>query len=263
MVVRHALGASRARIVAQIVTESLVLTIAAAVLGLAVAQTTVRYAWARASQLTGEGLPFWVDLRLEPVTVAYALALACVAAVLIGLLPALKATAASILRRLQGTTSAGGTMQFGGIWSFIVGAQVDGADAALDRGDVQPLVGGDEIDRASVAGRIGQTHFTEDFRLVVTTHRGIRSNLHIKACHCPVPVLPGWFFRSGPPVWSGPCSRSALVLVPVRPCLLAGLSGARRLFAASSSAVCRSVFVRSSYGSNMQQGFQCALKMHA
>ena len=61
IVVRHALGASRARVIAQIVTEGLVLALAA-VLGLVVAQTTVRYAWARASQIIGDGLPFWVDL---------------------------------------------------------------------------------------------------------------------------------------------------------------------------------------------------------
>jgi predicted permease len=125
IVVRHALGASRARVIAQIVTEGLVLTLAAAVLALLVAQTTVRYAWERASQITGDdGLPFWVDLTLEPATVAYALLLALVAAVLIGLLPALKATGASIQQGLQGITSTGGTMKFGGIWSFIVGAQV-------------------------------------------------------------------------------------------------------------------------------------------
>ena len=65
-----------------------------------------------------------MDLKLEPATVAYALLLALVAAALIGLLPALKATGASIQRGLQGITSTGGTMKFGGIWSFIVGAQV-------------------------------------------------------------------------------------------------------------------------------------------
>jgi predicted permease len=124
MVVRHALGAGRARVIAQIVTEALVLTLAAAMLGLVVAQTTVRFAWARASQMMGDGLPFWVDIRLEPATIAYALLLALVAATLIGLLPAVKATSPSVQVGLKGLTSTGGTMKFGGIWSFIVGAQV-------------------------------------------------------------------------------------------------------------------------------------------
>jgi putative ABC transport system permease protein len=65
-----------------------------------------------------------VDLKLEPATIAYALLLALVASAMIGLLPALKATGPSVQRGLQGMTSAGGTMKFGGIWSFIVGAQV-------------------------------------------------------------------------------------------------------------------------------------------
>jgi predicted permease len=124
IVVRHALGASRGRVVAQIVTESLVLALAAALLGLIVAQSTVRYAWARASQIIGDGLPFWVDVRLEPASIAYALLLAVVAAAMIGLLPALKATGPSVRRGLQAATSTGGTMAFGGIWSFIIGAQV-------------------------------------------------------------------------------------------------------------------------------------------
>jgi putative ABC transport system permease protein len=124
IVVRHALGASRARVIAQIVTEVLVLTLASAVLGLVVAQVTVRYAWARVSQRYGGGLPFWVDVTLEPVTIVYALLLALVAAALIGLLPALKATGVSVQRRLQGMTGTGATMGFGGIWSFIIGGQV-------------------------------------------------------------------------------------------------------------------------------------------
>ena len=65
MVVRHALGASRARVIAQIVTEALVLALAAAVLGLVVAQTTVRYAWARATRNHGRGSAVWVDLTLS------------------------------------------------------------------------------------------------------------------------------------------------------------------------------------------------------
>jgi putative ABC transport system permease protein len=124
MIVRHALGASRARVIAQIVTEALVLALAAAALGLVVAQATMRHAWAVASQIMGDGLPFWVDLTLEPASMAYALLLALAATAMIGLLPALKATDASVQRGLQAITSTGASMTFGGIWSFIIGAQV-------------------------------------------------------------------------------------------------------------------------------------------
>jgi putative ABC transport system permease protein len=124
IVVRSALGASRARVITQIVTESLVLALAGAVIGLVVAQTVVRYAGTRTTLGIDEGLPFWVDLTLEPATIAYALLLALIAAALIGVLPALKATGAAVQRGLQGMTSAGTAMKFGGIWSFIIGAQV-------------------------------------------------------------------------------------------------------------------------------------------
>jgi putative ABC transport system permease protein len=124
IVVRNALGASRSRVILQIVVECLVLALAAAVLGLVVAQTVVRYAGSRTDLGIEEGLPFWVDLTLEPTTIAYALLLALTAAALIGVLPALKATGATVQRGLQGLTSAGTGMKFGGIWSFIIGAQV-------------------------------------------------------------------------------------------------------------------------------------------
>jgi putative ABC transport system permease protein len=124
IVVRNALGASRARVVAQIVTESLVLALAAAGVGLLAAQAIVRYAGTRTDLGIDGGLPFWVDLTLEPATVAYALLLALIATVLIGVLPAWKATGSSVQQGLKGMTGAGTTIKFGALWSFIIGAQV-------------------------------------------------------------------------------------------------------------------------------------------
>jgi len=124
IIVRNALGASRARVVMQIVTESLVLALAAAGVGLLAAQAVVRYAGTRTDLGIDEGLPFWVDPTLEPVTVAYALLLALIATVLIGALPAWKATGAAVQQGLKGMTGAGSTIEFGGLWSFIIGAQV-------------------------------------------------------------------------------------------------------------------------------------------
>jgi putative ABC transport system permease protein len=124
IVVRNALGASRARIVAQIVTETLVLALAASGVGLLAAQAVVRYAGTRTDLGIDEGLPFWIDLTLEPATVAYALLLALIATVLIGALPAWRATRSSVQQGLKGMNGAGTTIEFGGFWSFIIGAQV-------------------------------------------------------------------------------------------------------------------------------------------
>jgi hypothetical protein len=65
-----------------------------------------------------------VDPALEPATIAHALLLAVIAAVLVGVLPAMKATGAAVQRRLQGLTPAGTAMKFGGIRSFSIGGQV-------------------------------------------------------------------------------------------------------------------------------------------
>jgi hypothetical protein len=41
---------------------------------------------------------------------------------------------------------------------------------ALDGGDVQPLVGGDEINGAAATGRIHEPHFEEDVGVIVAAH---------------------------------------------------------------------------------------------
>lgn len=124
--VRTSLGATRRRIVLQLFAESLVLVGAATAAGLLIA----RYALARISRLffiiqQEPELPFWWNDDLSPATVAYALILALVGAVMIGVVPALKATGGAVQPRL-GQLSVGGRggLRFGGIWTVVIVLQV-------------------------------------------------------------------------------------------------------------------------------------------
>jgi putative ABC transport system permease protein len=99
--IRHALGASRARVVGQLFVEALVLAAVAAGVGLFVADLVLRWVFA----YLAEGLPFWIRPGLKFATVIYAALLAVVAAGILGVLPAIKATG-SLGPQLQ-TSGAG------------------------------------------------------------------------------------------------------------------------------------------------------------
>ena len=102
--VRSALGASRRRIVGQLFAEALVLSLGAAALGLGFAQLAIRILF-RLNGGTGSGdvgTPFWVDYGLRPTTVLFTIALAALAAVIVGVVPAVKATP------IMGSRSFGG-----------------------------------------------------------------------------------------------------------------------------------------------------------
>jgi putative ABC transport system permease protein len=128
--VRTALGATRARVVTQLFVEALALCVAAALMGLAIAGLTLHTLQAIAERQLGE-LPFWVDLALSPAVVAYALALAVVGAVIVGVLPALKATGRRVQQRLQQLSGHGAQMQLGRAWTGLIIAQVAVAVAVL------------------------------------------------------------------------------------------------------------------------------------
>ncbi|MEQ8330288.1 MAG: ABC transporter permease [Longimicrobiales bacterium] len=124
--VRRSLGATRSRIVLQLVAESLVLVGAATMVGLALA----RFALGRISGLfftiqQAPQPPFWWDDSLSTTTVVYALVLAAVGAVMIGVVPALKATGGEVQPQL-GRLSAGrgGDLRFGGVWTLVIVLQV-------------------------------------------------------------------------------------------------------------------------------------------
>ena len=122
--VRTALGASRGRIVAQLFAEALVLSGIALVVGLL--GTRYGVAWVKTAFLEAQGLtsmPFWWSDSLAPSTILYAALLAILAAVIAGVVPAMKATGPEMQGRLK-EAAAGGSMRFGGVWTVVIVGQV-------------------------------------------------------------------------------------------------------------------------------------------
>jgi putative ABC transport system permease protein len=87
MALRTAMGATRSRLVRQLLLESLVLSAMGATAGIVLAQVAVR---AFGSAMQNSGLPFWVVFSIDFVVFGYVAAVAVVIAVVFGLAPALQ-----------------------------------------------------------------------------------------------------------------------------------------------------------------------------
>lgn len=124
IVTRHALGAGRGRIVAQLFVEALVLTTVAAGVGLLAADRLVR--WGLALYYSGhvDGPPFWIQPGLSPSTVAFAALMTVAAAFLLGVVPGLTATGAPVHAHLRTLGVGGSTLRFGTFWTTAMVAQV-------------------------------------------------------------------------------------------------------------------------------------------
>jgi predicted permease len=134
--VRSALGASRGRIVGQLFAEALLLCTAAAAVGLVFARFALRqvdgFVFSQyLARERGAAMPFWVDLGISPGVVLYAAGLAVLAAVIVGVVPALKATRHRVHAGLQQLGIAGSGMQLGRSWTVLIVAQVAAAVAIL------------------------------------------------------------------------------------------------------------------------------------
>jgi predicted permease len=129
--VRTALGASRRRVVAQLFTEALVLSGIAAVLGLGIAAVALSIAQDVVVSDATAGLPFWVDLKPSPATMAYVAGLAIVAGVIVGVVPGLKATGRRAQSGLQQISTRASHPTLGRVWTALIVTQVAMAVAIL------------------------------------------------------------------------------------------------------------------------------------
>ena len=128
--VRSALGASRGRIVAQLFVEALVLSSAAAAAGVALTALVLGQLEAGLLRLSVQ-FPFWMIFRLSTGAVVYVLALAVLAAAIVGVVPALKATGPGVQTGLRIIGAGGSGMRLGRTWTVLIVAQVAFAVALL------------------------------------------------------------------------------------------------------------------------------------
>ncbi len=131
--VRTALGATRGRVIAQLFVEALVLSMAAAALGLTllVIAFGLFRDYLKDWPDRPDWWPYWIEPRVSAEAIVYVGVLAVVAAVLIGVLPALKATGKRVQASLQQFSSRGAGMQLGRTWTVLIVVQVAFAVAAL------------------------------------------------------------------------------------------------------------------------------------
>ena len=123
ILVRRALGAARSRIVMQLFAEALVLAAIAAVLGLTASDFALK--WALAAMSTeAEGWPFWFEGGLSATTLTYSAWLTVLAAVVAGVVPALKVTRTNMEVGLRQASAGAGGIRMGGIWTGVIVAQI-------------------------------------------------------------------------------------------------------------------------------------------
>ena len=106
--VRTALGAGRGRIVRQLLTESVLIAIAAAPLGVLIAYVGLQ--WLTASIPPQGQAPYYVDWSMNPRVIVYTSAVAVLTGLIFGIAPALQAAKANLQDALKdgGRGSAGG-----------------------------------------------------------------------------------------------------------------------------------------------------------
>jgi predicted permease len=121
--VRTALGATRGRIVGQLFAEALVLSALSAVVGLGMVAAGLRMFDGALSDYFEGHPPFWIHSGLSLGTVVYALVLAVLAAVIVGVLPALRATGVQ-LRASMSSLGSGAKARLGPTWTALIVAQI-------------------------------------------------------------------------------------------------------------------------------------------
>jgi putative ABC transport system permease protein len=121
--VRAAFGAGRGRIVRQLLTESLLIALAGAALGIAFGHFGIR--WMEASIPASNQAPYWMQFTVDGPVLFFILTLAVLTGLLFGLAPALQAGQTDLNNTLkEGGRGAGGSVARNRLRSSLVIAEV-------------------------------------------------------------------------------------------------------------------------------------------
>ena len=107
----------------QLFTEALVLAAIAAVLGLTATDFALKWTLAALST-EAEGWPFWLEGGVSATTLTYSALLTLLAAVVAGVVPALKVTRRKLEVGLRQSSAGAGGIRMGGIWTGVIVVQI-------------------------------------------------------------------------------------------------------------------------------------------
>ena len=108
--IRTALGASRWRVVSQLLTESLVLALTGAIIGMGIAWVGVRLF---NNAIADTEPPFWIRIALDGPVLAFVAAVTIIAALVSGVVPALQATRSNVYEVLKDESRGSSSLRLG------------------------------------------------------------------------------------------------------------------------------------------------------
>ncbi len=119
--IRASLGATRFRIIMQFLTETLVVAMVGAVLGLGIAWTGVRLF---NNAIADTQPPFWIDIKIDGIIVLFVVGLTVITTIVAGVLPALRASGANVNEVLKDESRGSSSLRIGKLSKALVTAEI-------------------------------------------------------------------------------------------------------------------------------------------
>jgi putative ABC transport system permease protein len=121
--VRTAMGASRRRVIAQMLTEATVIAVVGAVIGIGVAQVGIGL-FNGFLQTNPQALPFWFDIGIDPSVLLFVVAITIGASLFSGVLPAIRASGADVTAVLKDDSRGSSSLRIGRLSRILVVMEV-------------------------------------------------------------------------------------------------------------------------------------------